>query len=63
MMGPLGYQAAIERMNELRASADKARRASRPGRGDERRAPRQWLLRLRPRMPHARRRRLTSNSS
>jgi hypothetical protein len=34
MMGHLGYQSAIAHMNELRASADKARRASRPGRSD-----------------------------
>ena len=59
MMGHLGYQTAIAHMDELRAAADKARRAGRAGRTDEPRRRRRWRLRHRSRVPQARRHRLT----
>ena len=50
-MGHLGYQAAIAHMNELRASADRARRASQPRRrGRPRPGSHVWLAGRGPRV-------------
>ena len=59
MLGHLGYQLALARMSELRASADKANRRGRSAGRDGARSRRQWQLLGRARAPRAATRRLT----